>query len=228
MRTRQQRIASRIEDPLRRRAVLAVGLNKGTLYPVAGIEIGESFRLADSAPGDVAGAEPTQPSASVQTDSARGGRRLRIVDVAGAVAVAMVFTGMVALNFALVAGEFDDLTVQAIDEPTLDLVEAGGQQLPLLNFGEPAVGTTAPRTLQFRNDGQDPITIEQLSLTSNAFDLVADLCTGQVLSPADSCSVTISFFPASSGSFLDSLLLLGEGDNTFELLLIGAAVEPGS
>jgi Abnormal spindle-like microcephaly-assoc'd, ASPM-SPD-2-Hydin len=68
-------------------------------------------------------------------------------------------------------------------------------------FGTQAVGVTTPaKTVTISNDtGSVPITIQNVTASSD-YSVVADNCSGQALSPSDTCTVTVTFTPGSAGT----------------------------
>jgi hypothetical protein len=71
------------------------------------------------------------------------------------------------------------------------------------SFGDVAIGSaSAPRTFAIENAGDFPLQVQQifvLSGTPQLFPISTDSCSSQVILPATSCQVTLSFQPTSAG-----------------------------
>ena len=81
---------------------------------------------------------------------------------------------------------------------------ATDQQIP---FGTVLNGVTSDQTVTVSNSGNANLAIDQIANANPLaapFSITADHCTGVVLLPAESCTLTIRFAPTTSGPFSDT------------------------
>ena len=94
---------------------------------------------------------------------------------------------------------FQDNTVSFFLQATLATLSTTA-----LDFGTELVGSTsAAQTVTVTNTGTAPLTTSSVTITgTNAADFAktADTCTGASVAPGDTCSVSVSFTPAATGS----------------------------
>lgn len=70
-----------------------------------------------------------------------------------------------------------------------------------VNFGSVELGDSATQTVTITNEGADDLTLGTIPAPSNtAYVIATDNCSGQVLAASDSCTVALSFTPASQGA----------------------------
>ena len=83
---------------------------------------------------------------------------------------------------------------------------------------DPTVGQTSSVTLPFTNHGavtSPPVSFALDGPNNTEFSLSMDNCTGSVLANGDTCTVTVSFTPASTGTKHASLqVTIMDGGNT--------------
>ena len=70
-----------------------------------------------------------------------------------------------------------------------------------LNFGSVNVGSTSDQIITIRNDGSANLTIGTISSPASPFGKIVDNCSGHVLAPSQSCTVSYRFSPTSVGTF---------------------------
>lgn len=88
-------------------------------------------------------------------------------------------------------------------------VESGailGTDPPAEDFGYQAVGTTsAPEPITLTNSGTAPLTLNSVQLASGQYFSISQNTCGSTVAVGSSCSVSVTFKPASSGSLSDTL-----------------------
>ena len=92
----------------------------------------------------------------------------------------------------------------------------------VIRFGNQFVGTTTVANVAVTNCGDQPLSFTDVSVhpaTGPAFHVSTNCATGLVLSPGDSCPVTIQFAPLVTGQTSGGLWLRNTtSDNPEELL----------
>ena len=107
---------------------------------------------------------------------------------------------------SLSGGAFEDSNAFVTSDP------------PSYDFGGVTVGQTSSVTLPFTNHGaatSPPVSFSLEGPNNTDFALSMDNCTGAVLANGDTCTVTVSFTPASTGTKHASLqVTIMDGGNT--------------
>jgi hypothetical protein len=104
-----------------------------------------------------------------------------------------------------------------IPPTVIGLVNAAQSNFTLDAEGLPEGTLLAPQTqtLTFQNvaDPAAPVTISSVAITSGGanFTIAADNCTGQVLAPAATCTIDVSFTASSGGTYSGVLTLYSPG-----------------
>lgn len=101
-------------------------------------------------------------------------------------------------------------------------------------FGDITSGSFSDQTLTVTNDGTADLLLGNIAVADplvNPFSLVTDTCSGQVLIPSDSCTVTVRFTPSAVAVFSDAFDIpsddLDENPVTVSLSGTGAATGGG-
>jgi uncharacterized delta-60 repeat protein/uncharacterized repeat protein (TIGR02543 family) len=76
-----------------------------------------------------------------------------------------------------------------------------------LGFGEVQVGSTGQLSLIMYNGKDTDIGITDCTDPSAPYTIIADGCSGFILSSGDTCSITVEFAPTSIGNFYDYFLI---------------------
>jgi hypothetical protein len=70
-----------------------------------------------------------------------------------------------------------------------------------LDVGDILVGQASPdKTISLSNLGNQPLTVGQITLSGEDFELLTHTCSNQNMAPAESCSLSIRFAPQSVGA----------------------------
>ncbi len=97
-----------------------------------------------------------------------------------------------------------------------------------LDFGEVRTGEAARRRLTLRSSGRADLEIRRLRLTGGrdtGFEIDDDRCSGATLEPAETCTVTVLFRPASAGTRSTQLAIEhSAGDRPREVPMTATAV----
>jgi hypothetical protein len=103
------------------------------------------------------------------------------------------------------------------------------------DLGDVATGQSASKTITVSNLGQEPLDVDQVSLTgSPEFSIVADqdFCSAWSLSPQSNCTVQIAYTPTATGARTATLSVPSDASNnadvTVALSATGTAAVPGS
>ena len=98
-----------------------------------------------------------------------------------------------------------------------------------LAFGSQVIGSTTQRDLVLRNEGDTDLQLGVLEVPPAPFAFATDACSGNVLAPAGSCIVAVTFAPAIEQRYMASLVI--ESDDTAvpqkAVTLQGHGVVPG-
>lgn len=70
-----------------------------------------------------------------------------------------------------------------------------------VQFGNVNAGNSSDQIVTVRNDGTENLSIGSITSPSAPFSKTVDNCSGQTLSPSQSCSITYRFTPPSGGTF---------------------------
>jgi hypothetical protein len=103
---------------------------------------------------------------------------------------------------------------------------------PSLNFASTTVGTTsAPQDVTVTNLGNSPLTISQITASTNYSvggpDTSCSLSSSQTLNPAASCVLSIEFSPATAGNLNGSVVLNDDSNPTSQKIsLTGSSAVP--
>jgi hypothetical protein len=115
-----------------------------------------------------------------------------------------------------------DIEVTDTVAPAADLV---------VPFGSVAVGDTADQTVTVTNDGSlnlDIGTLAGADALEAPFSFVTDNCSGQILSPAASCTAVVRFSPTAPGSFADSFDIPSNDSNEDPVTVEVSGSDPAS
>lgn len=95
-------------------------------------------------------------------------------------------------------------------------------------FSPQRVGTaSSATTFQVTNNTVQVRTISSATVTDSQFIKVADTCSGSPLAAQQSCTVSVSFTPTSTGDKAADLMLLApDGNNSFAVALTGTGTAP--
>ena len=89
-----------------------------------------------------------------------------------------------------------------------------------LDFGGVTIGASAgPMGVTVVNDSDVGVPVGSVTLTAGAFAVASDGCSGVLLAPAGSCSIAITFSPASAGATAGTITVEGDGVSTVTQLL---------
>ncbi len=141
-------------------------------------------------------------------------------------------------------GTFDaDLTINSDDpdEPSVVVSLTGKGGLPepeialapsVADFGEVLVGFLSDQIVTVSNEGTDDLTIGTIGGADSLdppFSIVNDGCSGQTLSPEESCTLTVRFAPTEEGEFNDTFDIPSNDpdENPFTVNISGEGVTPG-
>jgi Abnormal spindle-like microcephaly-assoc'd, ASPM-SPD-2-Hydin len=102
--------------------------------------------------------------------------------------------------------------------PLVVPLEGEGRNGPKLSFsatqsllGDVALGSSAQQALGVTNTGDYPLLIQRTFLVSGTplmFPVLSDSCSGQILYPSESCTITVGFQPTTLGEKDASLLFI--------------------
>ena len=98
-----------------------------------------------------------------------------------------------------------------------------------LDFGNSTLGqTTAARTVTVTNTGTAPLVLgtAQIMPTGTPFATTADQCSGQTVAPGDTCTIGVTFSPASAGSYSASLQFSDNAGDSPQSLPVSGSSEP--
>lgn len=100
-----------------------------------------------------------------------------------------------------------NVVIAAAPAPVLSVTDsappADDRQVP---FGQVTEGlTSAPQTITVTNTGDAELVIDLVTALGLPFALATENCSGATLEPAEFCTLTVDFTPASSGNFTDNL-----------------------
>ncbi len=76
-----------------------------------------------------------------------------------------------------------------------------------LAFGSVTQGSSSDQTVTVTNSGSANLVISTIAAANTVtapFSITADTCSGQTIAPAGTCTLTVRFAPAGTGSFTDS------------------------
>jgi hypothetical protein len=76
-----------------------------------------------------------------------------------------------------------------------------------LAFGTKPLGSTTAATVTVKSTGLDPVTIGSTSVGAAPFTISASTCAGATLRQGQTCTITVAFAPAATGSFTSSLVV---------------------
>jgi|GEM_PF-2280256 hypothetical protein len=96
-----------------------------------------------------------------------------------------------------------------------------------LPFGDIRVGSTsAPMSTIIRNLGNAPAPALSVKLppTASSFEIKADLCSGKMLAPDDTCTISVVFYPTALGSVSAVLSVDAGGVSGTDITLTGTGV----
>lgn len=80
---------------------------------------------------------------------------------------------------------------------------------PSIDFGEQfARFTSPPQDIQLKNTGDRPLHLDGTQTTEN---FVSSTTCGEILAPAQSCRIRVSFYPSNSGRFSGDLIVIDDG-----------------
>jgi hypothetical protein len=71
-------------------------------------------------------------------------------------------------------------------------------------FGDVTVGTTSDQTVTVSNAGNDNLVIGTINSIAAPFSIMNDTCSGQTVSPTESCTLTVQFAPNATSPFSSS------------------------
>jgi len=90
---------------------------------------------------------------------------------------------------------------------------------PSVDFGAvPINASSAPKAVAFRNSGNAPLSIDNVSIGDASFSRVGGCGPGTVVMPGDTCTLQIAAAPQRSGAIASSIQLF-TNDGTYELPL---------
>jgi len=238
-------------DTIQQTADLAITKTDGVTSVVAGSSTTYTITASNAGPGNVTGATvaDTFPAACTTvnwtctgagggTCAASGSGNINDSTVnlpAGAsvtysatCAVSVAATGTLT-NTATVASAVTDPNPgnnSATDSDSIIVPGAVGVLSATLNFGNATVGSGAVGTVTIVNTGGAPLTVNSITAALPPFAQIAGgTCTALpfVLNGGQSCTVLYSFYPSTSGSFSQSIVI-GSTAGSATVLLTGAAV----
>jgi hypothetical protein len=103
--------------------------------------------------------------------------------------------------------------------PLVQLTTSSGIPASTLNFGSQGIGTTSPAQIVIlTNIGSAPLTINSVMVSDN-FSLGQNQC-GSSLAVQQSCQITVTFTPASSGTLNGSLTISDNAANSPQLVAL--------
>jgi len=99
-----------------------------------------------------------------------------------------------------------------------------------LPFGNVNVDASSERTVSVRNDGNGNLAISAITDPGSPFSKVSDNCSGQTLSSAAGCTITIRFSPKTTESFTSSFNIPSNDpdENPVTISLAGTGTNAGS
>lgn len=96
-----------------------------------------------------------------------------------------------------------------------------------LNFGTIDAGNALTLSLSVSNLGSDDLTIGSITSPSVPFSITSDNCSGQTLLSTVSCSVSVTFSPAVSGTYSNMISIpSNDGDNPEVIVNLSGIAEP--
>ncbi len=128
--------------------------------------------------------------------------------------------GYIKFRVVYVSGWFDvaEAQITGTSDRTLDDWSISVNPTPL-DFGSIDVGGYSGLGVTVSNVGTGDLVIGTIGAPTAPFEILSDECSGQTLLDSMSCSVIITFTPASAGVFTESLLIpSNDGDNLIVLL----------
>jgi carbon monoxide dehydrogenase subunit G len=98
-------------------------------------------------------------------------------------------------------------------------------------FGNITAGNSSDHTVTITNDGNADLvigSIAQINPLANPLSTQNDYCSGQTLSPASSCTLTVRFSPSSAGTFNDSFNIPSNDsdENSITVTVDGTGITP--
>ena len=98
----------------------------------------------------------------------------------------------------------------------------------ILDFGSVAVGSFSERSVTVRNDGTADLVLGTVGNPSTPYSKTSDHCSGEVLNPTESCSITILFSPSAGGTFNSSFTIPSNDPDepSVEVSLSGIGLAP--
>lgn len=98
-----------------------------------------------------------------------------------------------------------------------------------IDFGDTAVGSTASRVIDVRNNGSTSLQIGSVDMPTGPFAITEQDCANRSLAVATGCSITVQFGPQTTGSALQDLGIASNDPDEPEVLvsLTGNGVTDG-
>jgi hypothetical protein len=126
-------------------------------------------------------------------------------------------------------GGLDAASDGASDAGQMPVLAASLTAKSSFDFGTATVGQTAPTgQIQITNGGNAPTAKLATHLTGAAFSVVSDACTGVVLQPALSCTVTVSVQTTAAGSLSGTLQVVDTAADQVSVALTATVLARGA
>ena len=95
-----------------------------------------------------------------------------------------------------------------------------------LNFSRVDVGTKHALSVVFRNTGKSEVTISHVTVAGAGYN-ASGVQSGQILSPSETATLSVTFEPSATGSLTGSVTLMSNAANSPEKVsLSGTGVQP--
>ncbi len=83
----------------------------------------------------------------------------------------------------------------------------------LLDFGKITSGTTSTRDITVENNSTTALSLGTVSRPADPFWVIADTCSGKLISPAATCTISVEFAPTSDGTWYGTLTIPSNDSN---------------
>ncbi len=98
-----------------------------------------------------------------------------------------------------------------------------------LDFGRHPVGSTSTKSVTVTSKGGAPLTVRRVTAGGSGFSVGTSRCTGQTLTPGQTCTVSIRFKPTLAGTARGQLAIADNADSSPLLVpLSGTGVRPAA